>query len=233
MISLPQSKKPPAFSVSKWLKQQVLLDQEEMRLCLEWIAPLHIYAVGSILPLESLEVQKQEFLEEYALYISHLQDGVFMDPSRRVISSVLTRDRGAIYPEEIRPNGWMAKLAAPLIQLQHHKFFPSKVDHKIHPMVMSLDAVSWGLQFGFPQIFFDPVQGTYQKTWGDKTFSNAAVFSELLKWLRNHSVPTTFLWEGVKINTPIRLGKNCFKWIEAHPQLKNHGITVRQYSASS
>ncbi|MGR3973704.1 MAG: hypothetical protein QRY72_03945 [Candidatus Rhabdochlamydia sp.] len=228
-MPLPKKEgKGPAFSVSKWLKQQVLLDQEEMDLCLQTLLPLKIYTVGSILPREALEISFHDFLADYHDYISHLRQGVLIDLSRRVTASIFTRDPSAIYAEEVKPGGWMAKLSAPLIQLQHHKFFPSKIDHKIHPMVMSLESVSWGLQFGYPQIFFNAAEGTYQNTWKNQDFPNAALFSQLLKWLRTHSVPTTFMWEGIKIATPLRLGKKCFEWIHTHPQLTHLGITVQK-----
>lgn len=214
------------ISVSKWLKHQVLLDVSEMEACLNWLAPFEFYNVSSIVPLEELNISCEQFLKKYQSYILNLKQGKNCEPDRVVFSSVMTVDTGALYAKEVRSGGWMAKLNAPVVQLQNHRFFASNVDHKIHSMVMSPGSVQWGLQFSFPQIFFDGEGGSYTKT---STFPNAALFSKLLKWLRNETVPTTFIWGGHKVATPLRLGKECCRWIENHPQLVEQGIKVHVY----
>jgi hypothetical protein len=217
------------FSVSKWLKHQVLLDAQEMRACLEAVGSFSLYNVSSLELFEELEISQNLFLKTYQDYISALRAGEVPAPDRKIFSSVMTVDSSALYAQEIKPGKWMAKLANPVVQLQHHRFFASKLDHKIHPMVMSHESIHWGLQFSFPQIFFDGAKGSYMKTSDEALFPNTALFSKLLKWLRAYSVPTTFIYEGVKISTPIRLGKECFTWIHQHPQLQEQGIKVHVY----
>lgn len=217
------------FSVSKWLKHQVLLDSAEMEACIDALPQVAFYNVSSIVPQSELEISKQSFMEAYRRYISALRAKEIPQPDRTIFSSVMSVNPEALYAQEVKPGGWMARLANPVIQLQHHRFFASKVDHKIHPMVMSPDSIYWGIQFSFPQIFFDSSQGHYTKTSDENLFPNGAVFSALVKWLRAHSVPTTFFWEGAKISTPIRLGKGCFSWIHHHPQLLQQGIKVHVY----
>ncbi len=41
------------------------------------------------------------------------------------------------------------------------------------------------------------------------------------QWVRDNTRATPFSVEGKKINATMRLGKNCFSWINHHPQLKN------------
>lgn len=225
-----QAKSPlKKFSVSKWLKTQVLLDGSEMKACLEALNPLEFYNVSSIALIDQLSISQEMFLQSYESYISALKDGKVPEVDRKIFSSVATVDPEALYAEEVQPGRWMAKLAKPVVQLQHHRFFASKIDHKIHPMVMSPESIYWGLQFAFPQIFFDGSGGTYTKTSDEVKFPNSALFAKLLKWLRTFSVPTTFVWDGQKISSPIRLGKECFAWIANHPQLKEQGIKVHVY----
>ncbi|MGD0664923.1 MAG: hypothetical protein ABSA17_04250 [Rhabdochlamydiaceae bacterium] len=214
------------FSVSKWIKHQVLLDAGEMEACLKALHPFEFYNVSTIAPQGDLIISEEKFLNSYRSYITDLKEGRVPEPDRKIFSAVMTMEREALYAKEIQPGRWMAKLAKPVIQLQHHRFFASKVDHKIHPMVMSPDSICWGLQFAFPQIFFDGSEGSYSKT---TEFPNSALFAKLLKWLRAESVPTTFVWDGHKVATPIRLGKTCFAWIVNHPQLKEQGIQVHVY----
>ncbi len=226
---LSQKATEKKFSVSKWLKHQVLLDAGEMEACLEALSPFEFYNVSSIASLEELNISHKAFLQAYQSYIADLKRGVVPEPDRKIFSAVMTVDPGALYAKEIQPGRWMAKLGSPVVQLQNHRFFASKVDHKIHPMVMSPESIQWGLQFAFPQIFFDGSGSSYTKTSDEKRFPNAALFANLLKWLRAESVPTTFIWDGHKMATPLRLGKSCFKWINNHPQLKEKGITIHVY----
>ncbi len=215
------------FSVSKWLKHQVLLDFHEMQACLKMLEPFQFYNVSTLAPLEVLSISHEQFLKAYHVYIEDLKNGKTPTPDRCIFSSVATVDAQALYAQEIQPGRWMAKLARPVVQLQYHRFFASKVDHKIHPMVLSLESIHWGLQFAFPQIFLDGTH--YKKTSDVQEFPNAVLFGKLVKWLRGASVPTTFRWDGHQVATPIRLGKECFTWIEKHPELIKHGITVKTY----
>ena len=94
-------------------------------------------------------------------------------------------------------------------------------------MVMSPGSIHWGIQFSYPQIF--QRGNVFTKVSDPQQFPNTSLFTKLVQWLRTHTVPTTFIWEGKKIATPFRLGKQCFSWINAHPQLKEHGIFVHVY----
>lgn len=223
---LSQKTTDKKFSVSKWLKHQVLLDADEMEACLQALGSFEFYNVSSIGSLEELQISHELFLKSYQRYIMDLKEGKIPEPDRKIFSPVATVDPEALYAKEVQQSRWMAKLAKPVIQLQHHRFFASKLDHKVHPMVMSRDSICWGLQFSYPQIFFDGSGGSYTKT---SEFPNAALFAKLLKWLRAESVPTTFVWDGHKVATPIRLGKECFAWIANHPQLQEQGIKVHVY----
>ena len=200
-----------------------------MKACLQELKPVEFYNVSSIAPIDQLSISQENFLQSYENYINALKEGKVPEIDRKIFSSVATVDPEALYADEIQPGRWMAKLAKPVMQLQHHRFFASKVDHKIHPMVMSPESIYWGLQFAFPQIFFDGSGGTYTKTSDETQFPNGALFAKLLKWLRAFSVPTTFIWDGQKVSSPIRLGKECFAWIANHPQLKEQGIKVHVY----
>ncbi len=222
------SSSDPKFSVSKWLKHQVLLDSSEMTTLLDELA-CEIYNVSSIVPQEELKISHEKFLAAYTKYIDDLKEGKIPAPDRSIFSAVMTIEPDAVYAKEVQPGRWMAKLKRPVVQLQNHRFFASKLDHKIHPMVMSEGSIQWGLQFAFPQIFFDGSGGSYTKTSDENQFPNFALFGKIIKWLRTHSVPTTFIWEGQKIATPIRLGKACFAWIDNHPQMKEQGIKVHVY----
>ncbi len=200
-----------------------------MRACLEALSPVQFYNVSSIALRDQLEISHATFLNAYEKYVTALKQGTIPEIDRPIFSSIATVEPDAIYPDEVQPGRWMAKLTKPVVQLQHHRFFASKIDHKIHPMVMSPESIYWGLQFAFPQIFFDGSGGNYTKTSDEELFPNSGLFTKLLKWLRTFSVPTTFVWDEHKVSTSLRLGKECFAWIENHAQLKEQGIKVHVY----
>jgi hypothetical protein len=226
---LSQKATDQKFSVSKWLKHQVLLDDAEMEACLEALGPFEFYNVSSLAAFEELHMTRKKFLKSYRDYITALKSGGVPVLDRPAFSAVMTVEAKALYAQEIRPGKWMAKLAQPVLQLQNHRFFASKVDHKIHSMVMSPDSIQWGLQFAYPQIFFDGSGSSYQKTSDEEQFPNAALFAKFVKWVRENSVPTTFVWDGHRVATPLRLGKACFQWIENHPQLQEQGVKVHVF----
>ncbi len=201
-----------------------------MEACLKAALPFSFYNVSSIGPFTDLEISQEAFLEAYGAYVQALQQGNIINKyDRRIFSSVMTADPEALFAHEVQSGRWIGKLARPIVQVQQGHFFASKIDHQIHPMVMGPESVHWGVQFSFPQIFFDGARGVLEKTSDETLFPNGALFSKLVKWLRAHSVPTTFIWEGRKIATAMRLGKRCFSWIAAHPQLRAQGISVHVY----
>jgi hypothetical protein len=120
----------------------------------------------------------------------------------------------------------LIKPLKPVIQLQAHHFFYSTLDKKFHPMVLSQESVTWGLQFAYPQLYQDPKTRQVIKVTDSAEFPNSALFSQFSKWIRNATLPTPFEVEGVRVNSPIRIGKKMLGWIQQHPQLKKQGITI-------
>lgn len=225
--STPQ--KEGVLNVSKWIKHQVLLDKEEMRELFSELSPLFLYVVSDI--VERAEMSQEEFFGHYDNYVEALKSGQLLDETklRRYFSSVLTKDSSLLYAMEVKPERFLIKPIRPVIQMQLHHFLPSKVDGKFHPMVLSSESVTWGLQFSYPQIFQHPQYQNIEKVTDSKEFPNTAIFTKLAKCLRDKSVPTTFIWGDKKTSVPIRLGKSCFSWIKNHPQLKEKGLSVHVY----
>ena len=57
-------------------------------------------------------------------------------------------------------------------------------------------------------------------------FPNTALFKKLMVWQRTHTRPTPFLVNDEKINSSVRIGHECFSWINDHPQLIQQNIKV-------
>ena len=214
----------PKYNVSKWIKHQALLDDDEMKALFAHLGSFFLYNVSEV--VTDPKISQDQFLKQYTAYVASLKNGKLIE-ARRDFSPVLSTVTEALHCHEVKTGYFLAKPLFPVIQLQLHHFLPSTADGKFYPMVLSQESISWGLQFSYPQIFQNPQDQTYAKV--DATFPNTALFSKLTKWLREFSVPTTFLWNNVKTSTPIRLGKKCFSWIDTHPQLPAKGLSVYAY----
>ena len=219
------------FSVSKWLKHQILLDEDEIH---QWIALLdsaHLVNVSEVGPYENLEISKRDFLSHYCDYIRALKQGsIFHHPaSRRYFSVAIAVDPSLLYTIEIQPGRFMVKTQCPLIQLQQHAFRFSESLQTIHPMVLSPESITWGFQISYPQLFHENSKSSFSKIDERAEFPNTALFRRMVRWMREVSVPTTFTWQKVTIPTAIRLGKQCLNWIQHHPQLRAQGIHVHVY----
>ncbi len=198
---------------SKWLALPVLLDGSEMEALFEAMGEFLIIDVSRV--TAEGEIARDEFLQIYSDYVEGLKRGeVGMSPW---FASCFTTSWEAIEVRELSDGRAVRRASAPVIQLQPHTFAHSKDDGKFRSMVRGEEAVSWGIQFSYPQLFEDPVTREIVKV--DTAFPNSAVFRTLQRWVRHHTRPTPFEVDGKRVNVPIRLGKSCFEWIDQHPQL--------------
>lgn len=227
-IRISSVKQEGILQASKWLKTQVLLDADEMTALLAVLGSVYFVQVASPIPLQEALLTKEQFLIHYENYISALQKGKVPEDAsfRSVFSSILTNDLSSLYALPAGGDRFLIKSTKPVIQLQAHQFFYSQLDGIFHPMVLSRDSVSWGIQFSYPQWVQDPKSHQIQKVGQHPEFSNTATFSSLMRWMRSFTLPTPFFVDQRKVNAPLRIGKKCLSWIENHPQLKQKGITV-------
>ncbi len=218
----------PALQCSKWLSSSVLLDAQEMQELMQALGDFWIFRVSGILQTSEGEISKEEFLDCYFHYIEALKNGQppFTDPRlQSYFSAVFTSSSDALYEVALPGGQKLIKIGRPVVQLQKHRFNYSKADGKFRSMGMGQESIQWGIHFSYPQLYQD---GALQvkEVRGQEEFPNTALFKRLQKWVRDHTAPTPFMVNGKRINVPIRLGKNCFDWINHHPQLKGKGLTV-------
>ncbi len=198
--------------VSKWIKIQVLLDLSEMEELIQHLQPFHCLDTSRVVSSFS-----HDFLEDYKNYLETLKDPIK--------SCVWTTSLDPLYAMKVGEEKYLIKSLMPTIQIQAHQFFYSDLDKKFHPMVLSKDSISWGVQFSYPQLYQDPKTQAFHKC---TDLQNTHLFLKLSKWLRVYSCPTPFMVEGRKVNVPIRIGKKVFLWIKDHPQMRQRGLEVCQ-----
>lgn len=224
-----QKQPVPSLTVSKWLKHQVLLSEEEMHVLFGALPHFSIYNVSEVVTED--KIAREVFLDVYGKYVAALQRGEEPQDKeyRRVFSSVFSVSPEVIGRQEMKEGRFLARPTRPVVQLQLHRFLASEVDGKYHSMVLGQESISWGIQFAYPQIFQDPESKAFLKVTQSPEFPNTALFSQMAKWFRSFTVPVTFSWKGKITPTAMRLGKECLSWINHHRMLKEKGIAVHVY----
>lgn len=219
------SSQEPPIQVSKWLTCPILIDTDEMMSLFHALGPFYIYSTSGITKLGQGEISQTDFLNGYNHYISSLKNGIMPNEieSRLLFSTIFTTSTDTLYAVPIEPDQQLIRTSQPVIQLQPHRVSFSKIDGKFRSMTFGPDTISWGIQFSYPQLMQDMDKKIRQI---DSLFPNTELFHSLQKWVRHHTLPTPLVAGEKKTNVPIRLGKNCFIWINQHPQLKELGLKV-------
>ncbi len=229
-IRISSPKAEGILQVSKWLKVQVLLDSSEMEQLIQTLGTLFFVIVSEPIEADVAVIPSTVFLERYADYIDLLKQGQIpnVDEFRRFFSCAMSTTLETFYAMAAGKDKFLIKPTKPVLQLQTHHFFYSDLNGKFHPMVLSPESISWGLQISYPQLFQDPATRQVVKVIDSPHFPNTAMFTKLMRWVRSFTLPTPFEVNGLRINSPIRIGKQSLAWIKIHPQLKERGIQIAQ-----
>jgi hypothetical protein len=199
-----------------------------MKALIQALDPVFFVVVSEPVTAEEAVLDPGGFLEKYSEYVSLLSQGIIppFERFRRFFSCAMVCDLRGFYAISTGSSKFLIKPNKPVLQLQAHHFFYSDLDGKFHPMVLSPDSISWGIQFSYPQLFQDPKTRKIVKVTQSDEFPNTQLFLKLMKWVRNFTLPTPFEVHGKRINSPIRVGKKSLAWIKNHPQLKEKGIHI-------
>jgi len=216
------------MQASKWLSQAILVDANEMASLFDFLGDFYIFLVSSVVDENQGEVAKEEFLKTYSQYIEELKSGLVPNEKnyRHFFSSVFTATGEHLYALPLEDDKQLIRIAKPVVQLQSHKIGYSSADEKFRSGSYGSDAISWGLQFSYPQLYQDNKTHEVFQVKNNAQFPNTELFQKIQKWVRNNTVPTPFLINEKQLNVPMRLGKQCFGWINSHPQLIEKGIMI-------
>lgn len=216
------------LQVAKWIKVQVLLDSSEMQAFIEALDTPYFVCVSDPVCSENALLSSVSFMEIYRAYVDALKHGsVLQEESlRRAFSCALSKTLDAFYAVPLQDGRFLIKPCLPVVQMQAHHFFYSSLDGKFHPMALSVESISWGLQFSYPQLYQDPKTKQVVKVGDEALFVNTSLFSALMRWMRSYTMPTPFIVDGNRTNAPIRVGKKARVWVSSHPQLQAKGIRV-------
>lgn len=225
VFRISHPKEAGIFQASKWLSYRVLLDDIEMENLFSTLPPFALYNVSQIVSPNQTTFSHATFLESYASYVQMLKQQTSYEIPKALFSSVMSTTPDAFYAMDIK-KGFLLKLLKPVIQLSLHHFTYEPENHSFHFMVHSQKSIRWGLQFSYPQLYSNSLQGDVIEVMKDQTNPNTELFRTLMKWMRNSSRPTSFLINGKKTYITARIGNNCLNWIENYGELKKSGLVV-------
>ncbi len=211
------------FQAAKWSKIQALVDATELSQLFLAMEPFTIYPLSGALPREAFPMQKEAYLSAYENWIDTLKRGEVPTGFGPFNATMWTRSSESLWLQQLPNNRYIARPREPFLQVQVHHVGYSLVDKVFRPMSLTQDALFWGLQFSFPQVCEDPILGML-----DRNLPHADLFQVVRKWSRDYTVATPMQVDGKRENLPIRLGKQCFSWVNNHPGLKEKNLAVQE-----
>jgi hypothetical protein len=213
------------LQVAKWVKIPLLLDFQEMENLLQQIPPFKVYDVQKVTATDEGIYAPGYFLDKYGAYVTYLKRGEIppLSEFRSIFSAVWSVTEEAISSMPAPKERRLLKATQPSVQTQINQIRYAAEEKVFRTQVYSSDSICWGIQIGFPHLFLNPETFEASKT---RDFPNMALFSAIQRWVRSGTLPTPFLVNGERINSPIRIGKECLPWIASHPQLKGQGIAI-------
>jgi len=216
------------MQASKWLSHRALLDPLEMEELASSLPQFLIYNVSELVDLKDAIIPFEQFLSKYIDYAASLRVGLVPDEKRvkPYFSSVFSASDDCLYALEAKGGKFIIKPNRPVVQLSVHHFTFSKEHRAFHSMVHSKRAVTWGIQFAFPQLYSNSITNDVVEVYKNSEFPNTKLFKALAKWMRRQTSPASFKLKDISINATFRLGKACKSWIESHPQLESIGLSI-------
>lgn len=230
MNSIPKTtlEKILPFQASKWLHAALLCETYELQNLFAALGSKKIVSLASVNKENEEIISEEKFLKNYSIYLELLKNKKSILPSQlhQWFTSGISLDLDHFRKIIVGENENIIRIVKPVLQIKPHWFDYSEMDQKIRSDTFSLDNISWGLQFSYPQIFEDPQTKVIHKVLNEDNFPNTILFKTLQKWMRENSYATPFVVGSYRLNAPIRISKACLPWINSHEGLLNRGMQV-------
>lgn len=222
-------KQAPQYMASKWIHFDLLVETDVMQDLLQNLGePLHLFSVLGVANRGEHVISPQAFLDVWQRYIDTLKGGKIPNDSdfRFFFTTALTKTLSALRAVDVGNDREIVIPYEPLLQMQIHRFTYSHEDATFHSMAFGEKSISWGVRISYPQLFQYPETRIVEDALDASRFVNAELFVKLRSWIRSNTQATPFMIEGKKVNNPMRISKECFSWINNHPQLKACGLSI-------
>ena len=213
------------IKISKFIEINVLLDKKELSALFEHLRDFVLLQTAKVVNSTNFQITKDQFISHYDEYIkaiseiSSTDEGESKDATAKNLTLAMSEGFSEVRAAEVQKDKYLLRPIKPIIQIRPHSFHFIKETEKFHSMVMGEDKAYFGLQFSYPQIFQD--QNTHEVIHTLKTNDpNTELFKKIRLWIRHNTKPTPFLFNGKKIVSTIRIGKECTSWVNNLKNLK-------------
>lgn len=217
-FALSTVEKEGIMRCSKWLKHAALLSTKEMEDFLSSLGSFFLIPAAGLVSLENWQITKEDFFLQYQSYVEWLtlHSELPSPASRKFFTLMHSSSLDDFYAVPTSSERFVIKARRPVIQIQLYHCFISRFDGQIHPMALSQESFSWGIQISYPQIYEDPVTHQFSKVMLAKDFNNTEVFKEMVQWFRKNTKPVSLEIKEQKIYAPFRIGKESENLVSSH-----------------
>ena len=178
-------------------------------------------------PSKECRFLKDDFIKSYEHYLQVLMTDVVLDePFRFHFTTIITKSEDAIATIALPDGRHMVQPLKPILQMRPHRLGYSRVDGEFRPLVFGQKSISWGVQISYPQLYQDPKNRVVSNALDEELFENTSLYYALKDFIRKQTLPTPFVVDGAITRVPMRLGKDCFSWINGHKELTLQGVEV-------
>ncbi len=211
------------YQASKWWKLQVFFSLDALDFFFQDLGSFWICPLGKVLQEEEQILEKDQYLQAYKKkvdqYLTH-----HITPIEEISPCAFTVLKEDLYLMNLSQNRFLLKIKNPVVQVHPYFFRFSKQNRSFLSNVYAEDSIFWGLQFSFPQIFQDEDLNLHKVH--PQTFANAALFQKMRRWIRKHTSPISFEFEGEKIVTSMRASPQLFCLLQKYPKLIELGLNI-------
>jgi hypothetical protein len=216
------------YRASRWLQVAALLETGELKALLDSLPDLQIFATGAVVSAGEETLSSDAYCALYDRYLEAIGQAAIQATIPLTVSLSTCSD--CLYVMEVGNGRRLVRVQRPVIGIRPHTLAYSAVDNRFRSMVRGENAIAWGLEFSYPQLFQCPRSGEILAVASSDTFPNTTCFRALQRWMREHTRATPFLVGDRRINVSARLGRQYQK-ANDHPQLIRQGIQVRQHAS--
>jgi hypothetical protein len=231
-LSLSTLEVEGAPEMSKWMEQYVLLSTGELSALFKGLDVIHLFRPFKVLSAADAYVSTDKFLQGYGSYVDELKRGELPSPreSQEALTVAMTANPEAFYALPVEGERFILRQRFPVVMIRLHTFSFSEEEFKVKSMTHGKSNVTWGLQFSFPHLYKPAFQSDVFKSSEGEGALNFEIYRKIQRYLRSHSSPVPFVRGEREVNASIRLGYECFPWINSHPSLKQNNLSVRSSS---
>lgn len=207
VVSTP--KEQGHYLVSKWLRFQLLLTVETFKELLDFLSVEVLFGVAGPDVKEELVYSKETYLAVYKAYLEALQrrDEKLIKELMKKLCVAIAYEKQAFYQIELADNRCLIKIKEPSIQFRPFNFIYHKELQQFLMQVKSKEAINFGLEISFPQIFQDPKTAQILHVFKDQKLVSARGFKKVQSFVKSKTKPAKFLIEDQIKTATFRIEK--------------------------